>query len=254
MTLRPLLGLTATSERCIMHRSSFTGVVFGMERHMFLGVLAFSIVAVIAGVLFVPGRPPGEVHLPWQVEITPEGHSRVFGVEIGRTTLAEAEETFREPAEVSLFENKDGKRVVEVYFNNVDISGLRARMVLVMDLNSEQLAGMYQRGERLANMGGGRHKVSLSSADLHALKQMTFNSLSYIPRHNLDDAVVKSRFGEPAERIAESKGKVVHWLYPEKGLDIALNPEAKEVLQYVQPSSFEEVRRPLLEQLGDAKP
>jgi hypothetical protein len=222
-----------------------------MERHMFLGVLAFSILAVIVGVLFLPGRQPGEVHLPWQVEITPQGNSRVFGVEIGRTTLAEAEQTFREPAEVSLFEHQDGLRVVEVYFNNVDISGLRARVVLVMDLDAEQLAGMYQRGERLANMGGGRRKVSLASTDLHAVKNMTFNSLSYIPRHNLDDAVVKSRFGEPAERIAEKTGKVVHWLYPEKGLDIALNPEAKEVLQYVQPARFDAVRRPLLEQASE---
>ncbi len=221
---------------------------------MFLGVLVFSIIAVIAGVLFVPGRPPGEVHLPWQVEITPEGHSRVFGVEIGRTTLAEAQHTFKEPGEVSLFEHEDGMRAVEVYFNNVDISGLRARMVLVMDLSPEQLTGMYQHGERLANMGGGRRKVTLSDMDMQTLQQMTFNSLSYIPRHNLDDAVVKSRFGEPAERIAESKGKVVHWLYPEKGLDIALNPEAKEVLQYVQPARFEAVRRPLLEQGGTAKP
>jgi hypothetical protein len=225
-----------------------------MERHMFLGVLVFSIIAVIAGVLFVPGRPAGEIHLPWQVEITPNGNSRVFGVEIGRTTLAEAQHTFKELGEVSLFEHEDGMRVVEAYFNNVDISGLRARVVLVMDLSPEQLAGMYQRGERLANMGGGRRKVTLSDTDMQMMQQMTFNSLSYIPRHNLDDAVVKSRFGEPAERIAESKGKVVHWLYPEKGLDVAINPEAKEVLQYVQPARFEELRRPLLEQDGAAKP
>jgi hypothetical protein len=225
-----------------------------MERFVFLGVLVFSIVAVIVGVFLMPGRPVGEMHLPWQVEITPEGNSRVFGVEIGRSTLAETSHIFKELPEVTLFEQKDGKRVVEAYFDNVDISGLRARVVLVMDLNAEELAGMYQRGERLANMGGGRHKVTLSAEDMHTLQQTRFSSLSYIPRHNLNAALVKSRFGEPVERIAESTGKVVHWLYPKKGLDVAINPDAKEVLQYVKPSRFELLRRPLREPVESAKP
>ena len=103
-------------------------------------------------------------------------------------------------------------------------------------------------------MGGGRHKVTLSPADIQSLQQATFSSLSYIPRHNLDEAVVKRRFGEPAERITESNGKVVHWLYPDKGLDVALDPDAKEVLQYVRPAQFEMVRRPLLEEAATAKP
>lgn len=225
-----------------------------MERFVFLGVLAFSLLAVFVGIFFMPGKPMGEVHLPWQIEITPEGNSRVFGVEIGRTTLAEASHVFQELPEITLFEHEGGKRVVEAYFNNVDLSGLRARVVLVMALDEAQLAGMYQRGERLANMGGGRRKVTLSEADLSTLRQMTFNSLSYIPKHNLDEKLVRARFGEPAERLSEGKdGKVVHWLYPEKGLDVALNAEAKEVLQYVLPAQFEMVRQPLLVQPGSDK-
>lgn len=225
-----------------------------MERYMFVGVLGFSLLAVFIGIFLVPGKPPGEAHLPWQIEITSEGNSKVFGVEIGRSTLADVADTFQVVPEITLFEQKDGKRVVEVYFDNVDIGGLRARVVLVMALTDEQMAGMYQRGERRANMGGGRHKVTLATADVQSLQQATFSSLSYIPRHNLDEAVVKGRFGEPAERITESNGKVVHWLYPDKGLDIALDPDAKEVLQYVRPAQFEMVRSPLLEEAGVAKP
>lgn len=219
-----------------------------MERFIFLGVLSFSLIAVFIAVFLIPGRPVTAVYLPWQIEISEDGNTQVFGIEIGKSSLTEVAHVFQAQPEVSLFEQKDGERVVEAYFDNVDISGLRARVVLVMALSKEQLDGMYQRGERLANMGGGRRKVTLSSADMETLRKMSFSSLSYIPKHNLDEKLVMTRFGEPAERIAEGDGKVVHWLYPDKGLDVALNPDAKEVLQYVPPSQFEMVRHPLLEQ------
>lgn len=225
-----------------------------MERYMFVGVLGFCLLAVFIGVFLTPGKPPGEVHLPWQIEITEAGNSKVFGVEIGRSTLDETATFFREPPVISLFESKDGERVVEAYFDSVDISGLRAQIIVVMNLNKEQLDGMYLRGERLANMGGGRHKITLTSADEQFVRGTTFSSLSYIPRHNLSAELIKGRFGEPAERIGEvGKSKVEHWLYPDKGLDIALSDKAKEVLQYVSPARFEAVRRPLMEQAASAK-
>ncbi|WP_428624198.1 hypothetical protein [Sedimenticola sp.] len=225
-----------------------------MERYTFLGVLVFSLLAVVIGIFLVPGRQVEDVRLPWQVESTPSGESRVFGVEIGRSTLTEVQDVLRETAELSLFENADGKRMVEAYFNDVDISGLRARVILVMVVDEEQLAGMYQRGERLINMGAGKHRVTLAQVDTDALKQATFSSLSYIPRANLDAKLVKERFGEPVERINEGKSGVEHWLYPDKGLDIVMDPEGKEILQYVRPAMFELVRHSLQEQATAGNP
>jgi hypothetical protein len=186
--------------------------------------------------------------------LTPDGGSRVLGIELGRTTLGEAELAFGEPAEVSLFATDKGDKVVEAYFDSVDISGIRARIVVVMALSGEQIEGMYERGVRVANMGGGRRKVTLADADMAALKRSAVGSMTYIPRANLDAALVEKRFGQPAERIAEAEGMTEHWLYPEKGLDIALNPEAKEVLQYVRPEHFERIRAPLLEEAGAQQP
>jgi hypothetical protein len=216
-----------------------------MGRHVFLSVLGFSILAVVIGVFVLPGKEPRDVRLPWQISVTPEGGLRVLGVELGRTTLGGAELAFSEPAEVSLFVQEGGERVVEAYFDSVDISGIRARIVVVMALDKEQIEGMYERGVRVANMGGGRRKVTLADEDLMQLKQLPIGSMTYIPRANLDAALVKKRFGEPVERIAEPGGNTEHWLYPEKGLDIALNPEEKEVLQYVRPEHFELISAPL---------
>ena len=217
-----------------------------MGKNTFLSVLVFTVFAVGIGVFVLPGKPPGDVHLPWQTSVTPEGDLSVLGVTVGRTTLGEAEEIFKEPAEVSLFAKDSGSKSVEAYFDSVDVSGLRARIVVVMTVDEASLNGMFDRGVRIANMGGGRRKVTLADDDLGRLMQMPIASLTYIPKINLTAEMVRSRFGEPAERIAEPDSKVEHWLYPDRGLDLALDAEGKEVLQYVRPANFEQIRAPLL--------
>lgn len=82
---------------------------------------------------------------------------------------------------------------------------------------------------------GRAKKYTLSADDLtHALGEI-ITGLIFIPAVNLDEEVILARFGEPDERILLTE--VTHFLYPEKGLDIALYDNAKEVIQYVLPNS-----------------
>lgn len=216
-----------------------------MERHTFLGVLAFTLIA-LAVALLLPGRSVDKAdNLPWQVEQTADGSIRVFGIELGKTTLGEAELLIHEPAEVTLFDRGDDQRVVEAYFDKVDFSGLRARMVVVMALSQEQITAMFERGVRIATLGSGTRKVTLSDQDLSTIRETPVAAITYIPRINLDAEVIEKRFGTPSQRVSEEDGKIEHWLYPQKGLDIALDPEGKEVLQYVPPDRFDELRMPL---------
>lgn len=60
--------------------------------------------------------------------------------------------------------------------------------------------------------------------------------MTFIPSINLDEEVIRTRFGEPDQRT-ELEG-VVHFLYPEKGLDVVIIEEGKEVIQYVVPRDF----------------
>lgn len=219
-----------------------------MERYTFLSVLAVTLVA-LAMAIFIPGKEAEMAHsMPWQVEQTEGGSTRVFGIELGSSTLAEVEGIIKEEAEVSLFARDEGRRVVEAYFNSVDFSGLRARMVLVMALQPEEVDGMFDRGVRIANMGGGSRKVTLADEDLRKVGNTPVGVITYIPRINLDAETIERRFGTPARRIKEKEGVIEHWLYPEKGLDIALDPEGKEVLQYVAPERFDSLLQPLLQE------
>ena len=221
-----------------------------MERHTFLFVLAITLIA-LAVAMFIPGQQLDKpVNLPWQIEQTESGSTRVFGIELGKTTLGEVETIIGEPAEVTLFARDEGERVVEAYFNSVDFSGLRARLVLVMALRESEIDAMFERGERIATMGSGTRKVTLSDEDMSRIRSTSVGVITYIPRINLDAGIVEKRFGIPAQRIAEQDSAIEHWLYPDKGLDIAMDPEGKEVLQYVRPDRFETLLRPL-EQKGD---
>jgi hypothetical protein len=219
-----------------------------MERRIILGVLGAVAFAFVLGVilpaLLVEPEPPRD--LPWQIETTPEGHTRVFGITLGQTTVAEAERLLADPAEVTLFNAKDGRRVVEAYFNQVNLSGLSAKMVLGVDVPEEWLEPIYDRGIRASQLGSGEQKVTLAHDDLTTVRELPVDSITYMPSINLSPEQVEKRFGTPAQKRRESgDAPVEHWLYPNLGVDVAISEREKEVLQYVPPAEFERLTRPL---------
>lgn len=220
-----------------------------MERNIFLGVVLLTIVLLALAFILPSSAPKGPVYLPWQIETTATGTSKVFGLELGQSTLRDAEQRFQEPYEVSMFVRDGGARVVEAYFDSIALSGIRAKVVLVIGLTAEQLTGFYERGVRIATLGGGNRKVTLADADMEALASLPIATLTYIPKADLSAELIEARFGRPAERIREQAGEggVEHWLYPQQGLDVALHDKGKEVLQYVPPANFDALRAPLLE-------
>lgn len=217
------------------------------ERHTFLFVLVFSLLAIAVAIL-IPGRQEHQPEmLPWAVTAHEDGTSTVFGVQLGRSTLGEAEQLFKSEAELSLFQPEQGRMAAEAYFDAVTLSGLAAKLVLEAALSEAELQAMYTRGLRIANMGKGR-KVTLHPDDIARIRATPVASLTYLPRTHLDEKLVEARFGVPEQKVAEPGGDVVHWLYPDRGLDVAISTEGKEVLQYVAPRDFTRLMAPLLQQ------
>ena len=102
----------------------------------------------------------------------------------------------------------------------------------------KQRQAMFQRGARISHLGDDRHKVTLQSQDLALVRRAPVISLTYLPRVQLPQAIIEKRFGQPTQRLKEADGDTIHWLYPQLGLDIALNEKGNTVLQYVQPNRF----------------
>lgn len=223
-------------------------------KNIFLTVLGASMLALVLGVSLSTMKSAKhksasqiKTGFPWQIEILPSGNSQVFGLTIGQSTLSEAEQSFKEAAEITLFVSKKSAPVIEAYFSQVKIAGLKSKMVMSIELPRQQIEVMLNRGARIATLESGTREVTLSSEDAQSVRQLPINSITYLPSIHLDDELIEKRFGLPSEKLADPVSDAVHWLYPAKGLDIALSAENKEVIQYVNPAKFDTLLRPLKE-------
>ena len=211
-----------------------------------LGVIAAAIIAIAAGLLLTPKTDlEKRTDLPWQIVANDDGTSEVFGLTLSRSTVADAIRKIGDQPEITMFVSPEGEKAVEAYFEQVTLGGVRAKMVITAALGKEQLEQIYLRGLRISRSSSDSRKVTLHPDDITLVNQTPIGTITYLPRTNLDAETVTRLFGTPARRIREPENDVVHWMYPEKGLDIALSPDRREVLQYIAPSRFERLSAPV---------
>jgi hypothetical protein len=215
-----------------------------MERKIYWTVALVS-VAILVGTFFMTGEPTEKNDLPWHIEHPTPDTVSIFGLTLGRSNTDEAELRFKEEAKPSLFKSPKGEMVAEVFFEQVDLAGLRSRIVLTIAVPEDELKGMYERGLRMSGTGSGK-KITLTPDDVIRLRTLPISSLTYIPGIRLDEVVLLKRFGQPAQRVREKDSGAVHWLYPQNGLDLTLGGDEKPLMQYVPPKDFDRLARPLL--------
>ncbi len=210
-----------------------------MERKIALSILAVTILAIGIAIIMPGGRQiDTDPKLPWLIGVNQDGSSTVFGLTLGKSSVADARNLLKKEGEATLFMEPDGKLTIEVFFQRVFLSGLKADMVMTAELTQQEMQPMYDHGTRVSKLGSGEQKVTLRPEDIDMVAAAPIRHLTYLPVADLDPELIESRFGTPAQRIAEKSG-ASHWLYPEQGLDIAVDPERKEVFQYVAPKDFE---------------
>jgi hypothetical protein len=205
------------------------------------------IAALLTGLLLLiqpPGRDRGEPLLPWQVSPDGRGGSSVFGIVLGETPLGAAEQRLGGNATLTLFESASGGLALEAFLQKRVLRGLKADFVLGVDLPRDVLGGMHLNGLRIAKGRDATRRVTLAPEDAATARAAPVKSITYLPMVDLDAAVIERRFGAPAEVVTDNDG-ITHWLYPELGLDIAVNDDGKDVLQYVAPRDFERLTTPL---------
>lgn len=219
-----------------------------MDRKIVLGVVGAALLGFFAVLLLMPPTiDDGQVRLPWRIGTSPDGHTQVFGFTLGETTLAQVRDLFGQEGTINLFvtPGPTDRYGVEAYFEQVYLQGLRAEFVITVDLDEETLGAMYERGLRISKLGSGSRKVKLDPADVETLLPRPIRTITYLPQARLEEALIEKRFGTPAERRTESDTGIVHWLYPDRGFDIARDPNGKVVIQYVDRADFAELLAPL---------
>ncbi|KXB32115.1 hypothetical protein AT959_03395 [Dechloromonas denitrificans] len=214
-----------------------------------LYLIAFVLVALIVPFLLpATGKQEGvdpNSNLPWQIALDGQGGSTVFGLQPGVSTLGEVRQRLGSEIEVAIIAEPNEVGTLEGYYAQVPLGFVLAKVIVTVDITKEAVSEMRERALKAKHMESMTRKITLHPDDLALAEQMPVRAISVIPTVNLDEATVVQRFGQPGERLVVSE-KRTHLLYPQQGLDIVVDGDGKELLQYVAPRNFASLREPLL--------
>ncbi len=191
-----------------------------------------------------PGALPAE-GLPWQIEILPNGGSKVFGLTLAQSSLGEARLRFGADMEIAVIAASNEPGSLEAYSGNVTAGMVTGKIILLADADRETVARLRQRAIKTEYMDSSTKKFILHPDDLARAWRAPIAGITFIPSVNLDEQTALARFGVPTERIRVDD-RIEHLLFPKKGLDLMLDSKGKEVLQYVAPRQFARLREPLI--------
>ncbi len=182
--------------------------------------------------------------LPWQIEILPDGSTSVFGLQIASSRLSDAYDILGNDMELAIVAASDEVGSLEMYYGHYRAGLLSGKLVLQTSSAEQNIKRWRDNAIRSEYMATGMaKKYYLSPEDLPQVLQQVITGLTFIPAVNLDEEVILARFGEPDQRIAQAG--MTHFLYPDKGLDVVLYNDAKDVMQYVSPDVFQQLIAPL---------
>lgn len=203
---------------------------------------------IIAAFLYL--KPAGDYSsqtikgLPWQIELLPDGASKVFGITLGQSTLGEAHKQLGDDMELAIIVVAVGDSGLEMYYSRYTAGVFSGKLILAADVAPDALEQLLGRAVMAEYMESGARKFHLDPDDLPVAYQAAVKSITFIPSIALDEQTALKHFGTPAETIRRGE-QVTHLLYPGKGLDLIINKDGKDILQYVAPRGFTELREPL---------
>jgi hypothetical protein len=207
-----------------------------------LGILAVVALMLLLFQLLAP--PPGpdstgpRTDLPWQITVNPDGSSRVFDLELGSATLADAMNKFGDLEAIAVFEASGGPLVLEGYFGDVQFGPLKAKVIVGLEATADELEAMRDSSSGREGSPSGDWKYTLADPpERHGARRVTL--ITYVPgTRNLDTEFFRARLGEPAAWLSENE-HAVSWFYPRYGLSVLVDDEAREVLEFLPPRDFE---------------
>ena len=197
-------------------------------------------------------EPADSATLPWQVTPAPDGGSEVFGIALGRSTLADAERRFGDGLRLAIVSAQGQPPSLEAYVESFHAGFIDGKLVLALAAEPRWLGDALEHSPRFERSADGRSKRhALAPDDLATARGLAVSALSFLPAARLDEPTLVARFGPPPERLPGAQGEV-QLLYPALGLSITVPPaegeldRSRAVLQYVAPREFDaRLRAPL---------
>ncbi len=194
--------------------------------------------------MFAP-RIENQTHeLFWETSLSPEEEMEIFGLTLNESTLQDAIATFGNRVTVTIYETEDGDQI-EGYFRETKAGPFIGRMAFTLKDSDKNLDSIKaQLDPEIAPMS--RNKSYKITSNLSPLfLDIPLFSLAFIPTQIvLTPEDIKMRFGEPdlimEETINGKNTGTIHYLYPDKGIDISTDQQKRSIIQYISPRYFEQ--------------
>lgn len=187
-----------------------------------------------------PGPPPSMQGLPWQIERLPDGGTRVMGLEPGLSPLGAARELWPQGLTLGLTARDGESGAVEAYAESMSAGFVTGKAILSAALDPATLDGMRARSVSHTVTASAARRYALAPEDQALAWRTPTRMITFIPTARLEAEVIAERFGSTPP-VGGADG-ARHFLYPDRGLAITLDPRGRAVLQYVHPRDFDWLR------------
>ncbi len=192
-----------------------------------------------------PGPPAALANEPWRIDVSADGTSRVMGLQLGTDTLGRLQDRLGEALQPAIVARRGETGALEALVDPFSAGFVTGRLVLAFDAPADALARWRDGAAKSDVMDTGAHRYTLSADSAREAASARLVGATFVPTLSLSADDVAQRFGMPDAVQAGHEG-LQTWLYPDRGLAIALQPGRKAVLQYVAPSDFERRLRPVM--------
>ena len=192
-----------------------------------------------------PGPPAAPTKEPWRIVVGTDGSSRVMGLQPGTDTLGSLQGRLGEALQPAIVARRGEAGALEALVDPFSAGFVSGRLVLVFDAPADALARWRDGAAKSDVMDTGARRYTLSADSAREAASVRLAGATFVPALSLSADDVRQRFGAPATVLAGDEG-LQTWLYPDRGLAIALQPGRKAVLQYVAPADFESRLRPVM--------
>lgn len=188
--------------------------------------------------LIQPEREPiNQAQLPWKSHFDKQGKLHALGLTMHESTLKDAMKLYGKDVEVKLFSHKDeSNKTLEAYFPTIYIGTIKAALALRLDAKPTAIEHAYSNGKKTVPTGSGEREVELYNSDIVGFFDTPISSLTLIPRKDLNPDSISKRFGQADLKETQSDG-LDHWFFYKLGLEMIIDKEGPEALQYSQQSA-----------------
>jgi hypothetical protein len=180
---------------------------------------------------------PEQQRLPWHIQQLENNTTRVFNITLGETTFQQAGKALGMDKELAILIDQDDKPRLEMYYPRFKAGPITGKLIVMANINEDRLARLVEKIETGEYLTSGARKFIPHDTELDSVNDAPVKQLVLLPTVSLDEEIINKRFG-PANEVIKIGELATYYIFPEKGLAIALYSEGKDVLQYVHPKDM----------------